>query len=278
MDKTSLADMGVNPIFVALFIALICQLVAWKVHYKNKNADTVDIAWAIGVALVGLFYFLGKVDFTITFLALLLAPILWYLRLGFYLFKRYKPEHEDGRYRYLRQHWQKKGSKYSVEIKFFLFFIFQALLAWFFSLPAYLIINQAETNLITDLFALCLILVSLSGVTLSDTQLLEFKKVNKGEVCDVGLWRYSRHPNYFFEWLHWCAYPILGWYSSALSDPYWWLLLSYPIWMFIFLWKVTGIPFNEQQNIRSKGDKYRKYQLTTNAFFPGKPKAFEVLK
>ncbi len=257
---------------VALIIALFIQAGAWVLQAKNNNADYVDIAWSLCVAIIAALYLVDAGHINLTSIVLLVAPLLWYLRLSWHLIARFNVKHEDGRYQYLRKHWQLSGSNASVQFKFFLFFIFQAFLAWFFSFQVYLILEQAQTVLWLDGLALLLIVISFVGVTLSDAQLLKFKKAGKGGVCDQGFWRYSRHPNYFFEWLHWCAYPLLGFYLGALSDPYWWLLLSYPLWMFLFLWKITGIPFNEEQNIRSKGDAYRRYQKTTNAFFPGKPK------
>jgi hypothetical protein len=83
-------------------------------------------------------------------------------------------------------------------------------------------------------------------------------------VCREGLWRYSRHPNYFFEWLHWWAYVFL-----AIGSPLWWLPMLGVAVMFLFLTRVTGIPPTEAQALRSRGDAYRAYQRTTNAFFPG---------
>ena len=90
---------------------------------------------------------------------------------------------------------------------------------------------------------------------------------NQGLTCCTGWWRYSRHPNYFFEWLHWFAYPLMGW-----GGEYDHVLWAAPVVMFIFLYWLTGIPFTEQQALRSRGDNYRLYQKTTNVFFPWWPK------
>ena len=90
---------------------------------------------------------------------------------------------------------------------------------------------------------------------------------NKGEVCQVGLWKYSRHPTYFFEWLHWWAYVLL-----AILAPFGWLTIIAPIAMWIFLNRVTGIPLTEKQAVKSRGEKQRNYQRTTSAFFPWFPK------
>ena len=84
--------------------------------------------------------------------------------------------------------------------------------------------------------------------------------------CQVGLWRYSRHPNYFFEWLHWWAYVLIG-----IGSPWWWVTVAGVVVMYVFLTRVTGIPYTEQQALRSRGDAYRRYQETTNVFFPFSP-------
>jgi len=91
---------------------------------------------------------------------------------------------------------------------------------------------------------------------------------NKGKVCDTGLWRWSRHPNYFFEWLHWFAYVLIG-----IGSPYWWVTVAGVLVMYVFLTKVTGIPWTEQQSLRSRGDAYRRYQQSTSEFFPLPPRA-----
>jgi steroid 5-alpha reductase family enzyme len=100
---------------------------------------------------------------------------------------------------------------------------------------------------------------------LADAQLNAFKRRpdKSSPVCDVGLWRYSRHPNYFFEWLIWVAY-----FLFAAASPWGWLGILSPVAILFLLLKVTGIPMTEEQAVRSKGDAYRRYQKTTSAFVP----------
>jgi steroid 5-alpha reductase family enzyme len=100
---------------------------------------------------------------------------------------------------------------------------------------------------------------------MADAQLAAFKRApaNRGKVCDIGLWRYSRHPNYFFEWLIWVAYFIF-----ALAAPWGWLAVVGPAGILYLLLRVTGIPMAEAQSLLSKGDAYRRYQQTTSAFVP----------
>jgi len=120
-----------------------------------------------------------------------------------------------------------------------------------------------------DFAAVLIWVISIVGEAISDQQLHRFRQQpeNKGEVCRDGFWNYSRHPNYFFEWLHWWTYVLL-----AITAPFGWLTILAPVAMWLFLNRVTGIPHTEAQAIKSRGQKYRHYQETTNAFFPWFPK------
>ena len=112
-------------------------------------------------------------------------------------------------------------------------------------------------------------LLAMLGESAADVQLNRFRSdpANKGKTCRVGLWKYSRHPNYFCEWLVWLAYFIY-----ALGSPGGWIAVYAPALMYLFLTKVTGIKATEEHAVRSRGEDYREYQRTTNAFFPWWPK------
>jgi steroid 5-alpha reductase family enzyme len=111
--------------------------------------------------------------------------------------------------------------------------------------------------------------VAVTGEALADRQLAAFRadQTNRGRTCRVGLWRLSRHPNYFFEWLHWWSYVLLG-----VGSPWWALTLVGPALMLYFLLRVTGIPATEAQALASRGEDYREYQRTTSAFVPWFPR------
>ena len=112
------------------------------------------------------------------------------------------------------------------------------------------------------------------GEALADAQLKAFRTdpANKGRICDVVLWRWSRHPNYFFEWFGWLAYPVIGIsLSDPLSYPLGFAALLAPLFMYWILVHVTGIPPLEAQMLRSRGDRYRDYQSRTSPFFPLPP-------
>jgi steroid 5-alpha reductase family enzyme len=152
----------------------------------------------------------------------------------------------------------------------FWFYQAQGLLAVLLSLTVWTIASASRTGWSAwDLVAILLAAASLYGEALADRQLSAWRTdpANRGRTCRSGLWRFSRHPNYFFEWLAWCAFALL-----ALPAPLGWLGLSAPLIMLLLLLKVTGVPPAEEQAVRSRGDDYRAYQRSTSAFFPWFPK------
>lgn len=244
--------------------AIIVFFLGWLYACKKNDVTIVDILWAGGLSSVALFYGVNaylKNGFSTGFVAALLMSV-WYARLAYHLISRSDGK-EDTRYQYLRQHWGGKANRNH-------FFFFQVQASWviLFSMPVWVLVTfsvPVEQALWQVIVAVLIWGGSLMGVTVSDHQLKQFKAnpANKGKVCDVGLWRYSRHPNYFFEWLHWFTYPILGMWA-----PYGCALWAFPALMFAFLFFITGIPFTEQQSIRSKGEAYKRYQQTTSMFIP----------
>jgi steroid 5-alpha reductase family enzyme len=124
-----------------------------------------------------------------------------------------------------------------------------------------------------DLLGVVIFLIAVTGEALADRQLSRFGAApeNEGKVCDVGLWRFSRHPNYFFEWLAWVAYSLIAIDFSG-AYPWGWLALAGPILMYWLLVHVSGIPPLEAHMLRSRGDRFRNYQRRVNAFWPAPPK------
>ncbi len=196
------------------------------------------------------------------------------LRLGWHLSKRIIGEPEEGRYQQLRKDWGGSArNEHSLNLKFLGFFQFQAVLNAFLTLPL-LIASFNDTQGIhpLEIAGLALFIVALIGESTADAQLAAFKSnpANKGGVCEVGLWRYSRHPNYFFEWLIWISYAVF-----ALASPHGWIALAMPVLMLHFLINVTGLKATEGQALRSKGERYRLYQARTSSFVPWFPKRIE---
>jgi steroid 5-alpha reductase family enzyme len=150
------------------------------------------------------------------------------------------------------------------------YFQLQAIAVAAFSLPFLVVIQNPRPPFgFWELGGLLLWIIAVSGEATADWQLARFraKHWNHDRVCREGLWYYSRHPNYFFEWLHWWTYVVM-----AIGAPGWPLTCIGPIAMGWALLNVTGIPLAEQQALTSKGEDYREYQRTTNAFVPWFPK------
>ncbi len=248
----------------ALSVVVMAALWAWQL--RSRRADRVDVAWAALIGVLAFFYAaVGEGSVEKRILVALVAGT-WSLRLTRYLWVRVAGhDQEDGRYRALREHW---GARQQVWM--FVFFMGQAVVAWVFSLPAWVVAQDPSSELtVWVILGVGFWLVSLIGESVADRQLEAFRNNpdNRGKVCAVGLWRYSRHPNYFFEWLHWFSYPLI-----ALGAPNHWLTWLGPVLMLAFLYRLTGIPYTEKQALKSRGEAYRQYQRTTSAFIPLPPK------
>jgi steroid 5-alpha reductase family enzyme len=191
---------------------------------------------------------------------------IWSLRLATYLMcNRVIGKPEDGRYQNLRASYGSRAQAF-----FFIFFQAQAALALLFSIPFWIAMRREGTSPdLADLTGVSLWLIAIVGETTADWQLARFRAepANKGKTCRNGLWSCSRHPNYFFEWLHWWVYVVIAWQA-----PFGWTTLFAPALMLFFLFKVTGLPATEAQALASRGDDYRDYQRTTSPFIPWFPK------
>ena len=255
--------LGIGTVVTVLLFAL-----TWLLSLKLNNFSFVDVTWsyALGV-LAPLYAWLGD-GFTQRKVVALTMALLWSLRLGTYLLfrvKRHHP-HEDVRYEVLRQNWRDNLSR-----NFFWFFQAQALLIVLLSLPVLLAcLNPAPQLGLIEWIGFGVWLLGLSGEALSDAQMQRFKSdpASQGKVCQLGLWRYSRHPNYFFESVVWW-----GFWLFACGSAWGWATLYAPLMILYFLLRVTGIPLTEECAVKSKGDAYRAYQRSTSAFVPWWPKA-----
>lgn len=247
----------------ALLFAVVLMVLVWRLALRIGNAGIVDIAWAAGFAPVVIWYAAAGNGALARRALIALMVSIWSLRLGLYLYVRVRSHHpqEDRRYARLRSDW---GAQ--VHRKMFGFFQLQAALLALLSVPWLLICLNRRAGLQPLEWAACLLwLVAIAGEALADRQLQRFKAdpANRGAVCERGLWRYSRHPNYFFEWLVWVAFFVF-----ALGSPWGWVSVYCPALMLFFLLKVTGIPMTEELSVKNRGEEYRAYQRTTSAFVP----------
>jgi steroid 5-alpha reductase family enzyme len=238
---------------------------AWLRQRSTANAGLVDVLWAASLGVLAVGYACGADGWLPRRVLVALLAGAWSARLTWHLAVRVGREPEDGRYAELRE---RLGARFERWI--FWFFQAQALLAVLLSLT-FLVPMAAETQgwRLWDGLAVLLFALSLCGETIADRQLAGWRAApeNRGRTCRAGLWRYSRHPNYFFEWLHWLVYPML-----AIGLPYGALLWLAPASMLFLVLRVTGIPPTERQSLKSRGQDYRDYQRSTNAFFPGPPR------
>lgn len=249
---------------VTLLVLLSVAALLWLQQYKSGNAGWVDVFWAWATGLCGLLYLVTGSGALFPRVVAGVMLLTWSLRLGGHIFSRVRAEPaEDGRYAAMRA---ALGAR--AQPVLLLFFLGQGLLAWLFSLPFSVIGDQQMASMTMVVAGLLIGMTAILGESIADAQLRRFKQRldSDSKTCREGLWRYSRHPNYFFEWLHWCGYPLVA--MGAHSAGLLWLL---PVAMFCFLWFVTGIPYTEKQAIKSRGEDYRDYQRTTSAFFPWRP-------
>ena len=203
--------------------ALLWMTVLYGIRRLCRNAGIVDVGWAFGVGGLALVLAAtGAGDGWRRALVALLAGA-WSLRLGYYLLvDRVIGAAEDGRYQALLQSWGDRA-----EGKLFVLYLAQALFVLLFGIPLLPAINSPlPVGSPWDGLAVCIWIIAVAGESLADRQLAAWRadSANQGRTCRSGLWRYSRHPNYFFEWLHWWTYVLLAvgahgaWLS--LSGPY----------------------------------------------------------
>ena len=242
------------------------MLLLWLIHFPLHDAAIVDAGWAGGLALLGVLYAVLGAGWAPRRAAIALMAAAWGLRLALYLLLTRVIGHpEEGRYVQLRKQWRT-----NIPLKFLLFFEFQAVLCIVLSAPFLLASqNPAPAFSILEYAAAILWVVAIVGEITADMQLNAFKSNagNRGQTCRAGLWKYSRHPNYFFEWLIWVAFCLF-----AIESQFGYLALVPPALMLYFLFRVTGIPATEAQALRTRSEDYKLYQETTSAFVPWFPR------
>jgi steroid 5-alpha reductase family enzyme len=251
-------------VLVAIGVAAAALEMAalWAIQVRVRDASHVDAGWAYGIGALAVLYAALADGRSAHRVLVGVIGALWSLRLGTYLLvNRVIGKPEDGRYRELRTRWGARA-----DARFFAFFQFQAALVVFFAIPfvvaAY---NHAPRLAPLEWAGAAVWLAGVSGVSAADLQLARWRRepANRGRTCRAGLWRYSRHPNYFFEWVTWCGFALV-----ALAAPWGWIALGVPAALLLLLFRVTGIPATEAQALRSRGDDYRSYQRETSVFVP----------
>jgi steroid 5-alpha reductase family enzyme len=257
---------------VVLGFMTVVMLCAWAFGLSRQNGGWTDVFWTFGTGAVLAAAALFPIESGAApqprqwLVAGLVA--LWALRLGTYIAGRVGQHAEDPRYAKFRADW---GKAYPRRMLFVT--LPQAAASALLALSVVIAARTPGHDLaLRDVLGVAVLLMAIMGEGLADAQMKLFKAVasNKGKVADTGLWGWSRHPNYFFEWLGWLAYPVIG-FDPA--HPITWLSFVAAAVMFLLLTRVSGIPPLEEAQLASKGDAYRAYQRRVSAFFPLPPKS-----
>ncbi len=247
----------------SFIVVQVIMLIFWAIYLVRRNVSIVDIAWGIGFVAVVLVYFMLGEGFIWRKVLVVTVVSIWAVRLVNHLALRFLPEQDDPRYHLLLRKWPYVNYP---TFQVLTLFLLQGCLITILSLP-FALMSQDELSYFStyEVFGLLLWMVGVVGESVADRQLEQFKQnpANAGQVCDWGLWKYSRHPNYFFEWIVWVGFCLM-----ALSAPWGLFSVISPILMFFLLVMGSGIPITEAHALEKKGDAYRDYQKRTSAFFP----------
>lgn len=248
------------------FLVIGLMIILWVIYIFQKNSGVVDIGWALGFLLAAWSYFLFGTGDVLKMVVITLMATLWAGRLAWHLFSRFDLDVEDPRYQELRKSWGGDQSN----VLFLMMFVFQGFLVLIISLPFLLVdLGSHEEWSWWEFSGILIWLIGVAGEAWADWELNMFLSDpdTKGKVCKKGLWRFSRHPNYFFEAIIW-----IGFCLFALPSSGGWIAVVSPVLMIFLLLRVSGIPPTEAHSLQTKGEAYREYQRTTNAFIPWFPK------
>jgi steroid 5-alpha reductase family enzyme len=254
----------------AVFLAAV-MTAAWLTQRATGNAGWSDAFWSLGLGIAGVALALLPVAGTDwpTARQVVVAALVgaWSLRLGSHIARRSIGGSEDARYAEFRRDW---GADF--ERRLFVFLMIQAAAGTFLALSMLLAAQNPAEFGVQDWLAVAVLAVAVVGEGVADRQLRQFKAdpANRHKVCGIGLWSWSRHPNYFFEWLGWLAYPLFA-IDLAGANPWGWFALTGPAFMYWLLVHVSGIPPLEAHMMRSRPEEFRRYAERVSAFFPRPP-------
>ncbi|WP_347558262.1 DUF1295 domain-containing protein [Robbsia sp. KACC 23696] len=271
------AQIGANALMIWIVLACV-MLAAWGAALRTGNHGWIDVFWSygIGIAAVGAAFepvLFGAADMSpatsgwprAALSAVMVAA--WAIRLGTHIAQRSLRGKDDPRYAQLRAEW---GASYRGRLLVFL--QIQALAG----LPLVLAVMLTAARPVPfgdwrDALGILVFIVAWRGEAVADRQLRQFghDASARSGVCDIGLWQWSRHPNYFFECLSWCVWPLIAF--APLNAPWSALTLLAPLLMYGLLVHVSGIPPLEAHMARSRGKAWQAYVARTSAFWPRPP-------
>lgn len=251
---------------IGLAAIMALMVLLWLVSLRLKNSSIVDIFWGTGFVIAGWVYFLLTPDgFFPRKLLIMTLVTIWGLRLSLYILRRNWGKPEDFRY----QVWRKEAGQAWWWRSFFKVFLLQGFLLWIISIPLLAAQYPQLPDHLTflDYLGALIWLIGFFFESTGDYQLARFKAdpANKGKVMDKGVWRYTRHPNYFGDSAQWWGY-----YLIALAAGGWWSLFS-PVLMTLLLLRVSGVALLEKTLETKPG--YKEYIEKTSPFIPWFPKS-----
>jgi steroid 5-alpha reductase family enzyme len=261
--------MIITDLLIAGLALSLLMAAAWGAQRQTGRSGWVDATWSLAVGLVGAGLALAPIHAGAPMGRQILVAglaLAWSLRLGLHIMARTLRGGEDPRYKALADEWGRDFPR-----RLFWFLQIQAAAAF----PLVVTIFAAAQNPSPfpgpgDFIGGAILILAIGGEAAADDQLRRFAAAlqHRGGVCDVGLWGLSRHPNYFFEWLGWIAYPLIaiGWPPNPLGA----VALAGPIVMYWLLVHVSGVPLLEAHMARSRGAAFANYQARVNTFFPGR--------
>lgn len=254
-----------TPFLICLVVNLWVFVGVWLWQLKSKNAGVIDVFWAVMLAFQACLYMFFSETSTYKKAIICALIVIWALRLAIYLWMRNVGKPEDRRYTLIRT-----NAKIHPQVKMLFIFLFQWALNTLLATCFYFIFNNTEVYYsLYDKAGIFLLVTATIGEAMADRQLQIFKSnpANEGKILQTGLWAYTRHPNYFFQWLAWVAIFLL-----SLGTVWGWLALLAPIVMYFMLTKVSGIAYTEEVMAHTKGEAYQKYIQNVPSFFPKLPK------
>jgi steroid 5-alpha reductase family enzyme len=258
---------------IAIGLSLVMSF-GWAIEQRTGNSGWIDAVWTFGLGAVGVASVLlpfgadSAANAPRRWLVAMAAAV-WALRLGLHIARRTSGIVDDPRYAELRRGFGPQASS-----KMWLLVQKQAVVSIPLALAIFLAAhNPAAALRAQDYLAILVFVLAIGGEALADRELRRFRhgSAARDAICEAGLWRWSRHPNYFFEWLGWLGYPLIAIDVSG-AYPWGFIALLAPACMYWLLVWVSGIPPLEEHMLRTRGDAFRAYQARTSAFFPWPPR------
>ena len=250
-----------DEFLITLPLMIIAGFLFWLLSLYRKDVSVVDTLWSLFFLIAVLYYAHQSSELHQRASIMLWLVAIWSLRLAIYITLRHWGKPEDSRYASIRDR-HSPGFEFK---SLYMIFLFQALVAWIVSLPVYGAFSDDSPIGHMDYLGISFWLVGMFFESVSDYQLWKFKRKNenRGKLFTGGLWKYSRHPNYFGECLIWW-----GFFMLSISGENWWSIIS-PLLMTFLLLRFSGVILLE--SAMGSRDGFRDYQSTTSAFIPWFP-------